>query len=514
MRQNQKIRAAAIFLLSLTFVWFAFLKDGFSQTDLDGFEFPYQALVLREGASIHSGPGKSHYATENLAQGDAVLVYRHDPGGWCAIRPVDGSFSLVPESTLEIVRAGLGKVTQADTQAWVGTALGAVDNPLWQIKLRKDEIVEVLGQVSWPSPEGHSTVWYQIAPPAGEFRWIRMSDIQLPRIHRQSLSNEVASSNDTMMSYESLTAGPSSDYPSTYTLSKAPNLDAAQPGQTAIQATYEDRGSRSNGQTSANSINGGWRQATRPIQNSSSTTQYSGSLFQSNDRFESSSAQFDEQAFSRREMKEEFSNQPVKAYRGEPVRVANADTGLKGFAGQLNAVRNLGLGKSNSVTVGELDLRLTEEMLKRDPSQWNLDELEAAAKSMTRGFVDPVQRESATQFLVKLANCRALQSGFQSNSMAGRIDRPSTGDSNLNATYDAHGWLNKLVRNGGESESTFVLQDATGKVTHHVTPVPGLNLHRYLKTRIGIVGQRGYHQQLNLSHVTAHQVTSLDNQRR
>ena len=52
------------------------------QSENDEIEFPYQALILNDGASIHSGPGSSHYATRKLKQGDAVEVYRHDPGGW------------------------------------------------------------------------------------------------------------------------------------------------------------------------------------------------------------------------------------------------------------------------------------------------------------------------------------------------------------------------------------------------------------------------------------------------
>ncbi|MFT7633483.1 MAG: hypothetical protein ACI87E_004539, partial [Mariniblastus sp.] len=84
-------------------------------------KFPYQALVLMEDSTVHSGPGDVHYATAALREGAAVEVYRHDPGGWCAIRPGDGSFSLIPESTLQIVADGVGEILENGTQAWVGT---------------------------------------------------------------------------------------------------------------------------------------------------------------------------------------------------------------------------------------------------------------------------------------------------------------------------------------------------------------------------------------------------------
>ena len=156
----------------------AFAESG-SYSDND-FEFPYQAIVRHNDAEIFSGPASVHYTTDKIAQGEIVQVYRHDPGGWCAIRPNAGSFSLIPEAAVEIIEDGVGEITQDNTQAWVGTRLGSVDKPLWQIKLKAGEKVEILGEASWPSPDGNSTVWYQIAPPAGEFRWIRFADLSTP----------------------------------------------------------------------------------------------------------------------------------------------------------------------------------------------------------------------------------------------------------------------------------------------------------------------------------------------
>ncbi len=150
-----------------------------SGSDSD-FDFPYQAIVRNDDTKIFSGPASVHYATDKIAQGEIVQVYRHDPGGWCAIRPNKGSFSLIPEAAVEIIDDGVGEITQDNTQAWVGTRLGSVDKPLWQIKLSAGEKVEILGEASWPNPDGHSNVWYQIAPPAGEFRWVRFADLRTP----------------------------------------------------------------------------------------------------------------------------------------------------------------------------------------------------------------------------------------------------------------------------------------------------------------------------------------------
>ena len=114
-------------------------------------------------------------------------MYRHDPNGWCAIQPPAGSFSLLPEAAVEKLDDGVGVLIQDQVQAWIGTRLGSVEKPLWQVKLRSDEEVEIIGEASWPSPDGHSTIWYQISPPAGEFRWVRMADLKIPSAASRSL---------------------------------------------------------------------------------------------------------------------------------------------------------------------------------------------------------------------------------------------------------------------------------------------------------------------------------------
>ena len=123
-------------------------------------DFPYQAMVIAEGAQVHSGPDAVHYATDELQRDTIVEVHRHDPYGWCAIRPPSGSFSMVPESAVERISDRVGRMVEDGVQAWVGTRHGTVEQPLWQVKLRSNEEIEILGQTSWPNPEGYSTIWY------------------------------------------------------------------------------------------------------------------------------------------------------------------------------------------------------------------------------------------------------------------------------------------------------------------------------------------------------------------
>lgn len=512
----------AMIMLAVSGCWTS--NSSIAQVGAQGLDFPYQAIVLRDEAPIHSGPGDVHYATQRLKQGDVVEVYRHDPGGWCAIRPVAGSFSLVPESTLKVVGNGVGKITEDGTQAWVGTELGAVGKPLWQVKLRKDEMVEVLGQASWPSPEGHSIIWYQIASPAGEFRWIRMSDIQLPVASSMSNLDQSESRTETVQAnHDVASRSPALDRkPPIATYTSALSGVAESNGYEGRQAAFEFQNNTSDtsSDASTNSINGGWRQATRPINRRHlDAADPSASVF-SQDDFSNPNSHvpgFDAEAFRKREYESHFQDN-----QSRPMRMASNDAAARQLADELSLARGAGYQEYSTGNVSDLDLKLTEEMLKSDPLQWRLDVLESSAQTLLSQSGDPEEQIQARKFLAKIVKCRNIQDGYRGNLTPNANQMtPSTQpigagfsqNNELDNTYDAHGWLNKMVRNGGSSESTFVLQDARGKVTHHISPTPGLNLQPYLKSRIGIIGQRGYHSQLKLNHVTAHRIIQLETQR-
>ena len=128
-------------------------------------EFPYTAYVNSGDVYVRSGPGKNYYPTEKLQKGEKVEVYRHDPGGWLAIRPPQGSYSWVSARQLEPTKKGLAKSKDDRVVCRVGSTFSDVRDVI-QVRLKRDEVVEILGD---GGPQG---AWYKIAPPAGEFRWI------------------------------------------------------------------------------------------------------------------------------------------------------------------------------------------------------------------------------------------------------------------------------------------------------------------------------------------------------
>lgn len=130
-----------------------------------GLEFPYVAYVSSSDVYVRSGPGRNYYPTNKLPKGEKVEIYRHDPGGWYAIRPPRQSFSWVSARHLDLAEGNLAIVNSPRAVARVGSEFSDVRDVI-QVRLEKGEKVELFDSKST------SSAWCKIVPPAGEFRWI------------------------------------------------------------------------------------------------------------------------------------------------------------------------------------------------------------------------------------------------------------------------------------------------------------------------------------------------------
>ncbi len=133
-------------------------------------QFPYTAYANSDDVYIRSGPGKNYYPTEKLSRGEAVEIYRHDPGGWYAIRPPHGSFSWVPARLLQPTSGHLATVNGDRVVSRVGSRFSDVRDVI-QVRLDRGEEVEII-EIKSLMTGGQSEQWCKIAPPAGEFRWV------------------------------------------------------------------------------------------------------------------------------------------------------------------------------------------------------------------------------------------------------------------------------------------------------------------------------------------------------
>lgn len=132
--------------------------------------FPYKAWITANDVYVRSGPGQTYYPTDKLQEGDQVEVYRHDPGGWYAIRPPEGSFTWVSGKYLTQGGNNLAVVTEDRVAARVGSRFSDIRDVI-QVRLHKGEVVELLDHKEMGTGPNRQS-WYKIAPPSGEFRWV------------------------------------------------------------------------------------------------------------------------------------------------------------------------------------------------------------------------------------------------------------------------------------------------------------------------------------------------------
>lgn len=154
--------------------------------DLD----PYVVFVAHEGAYTRCGPAGDYYRTDPLRLGQELEVYLETDDGWLGVRPPTGSFSWVPAEQVEAeVDETAGVVIREDAVAWIGTHLGRARKYQWQVQLAVGEPVTILGKAQRNAGSGPQ-MWYRIAPPSGEFRWVHRSQIaetseELVQMHRK-----------------------------------------------------------------------------------------------------------------------------------------------------------------------------------------------------------------------------------------------------------------------------------------------------------------------------------------
>lgn len=152
-----------------------------------GAEEPQRVVIRASGLHLRCGPGLHYYATDSIPAGTELEVYR-ETGGWLAVRPLESSFSWVEADAVELgeelsQQATLGTITREDTVSWCGTHIGRVGDHLWQVQLDEGEQVAILGQREIALHSSQSPrAYYQIKPPAGEFRWIHESDVVRPAL--------------------------------------------------------------------------------------------------------------------------------------------------------------------------------------------------------------------------------------------------------------------------------------------------------------------------------------------
>ena len=481
---------------------------------------PYKAYVSADDVYVRSGPGKNYYPSGKLQTGDKVEVYRHDPGGWYAIRPTEGSFAWVSARYLKLGEDGLAEVTGDRVAARVGSRFSDIRDVI-QVRLNRGEAVEVLGQKEFKSAS-NSGIWYKIAPPSGEFRWVHgkyvdpdylTSGVRTSRAGRSPLLGVVETDSirdqPRLLSTLTETEGPSP----TEAISSSPkagesdalkeesDVPAEQPSDPTERAlaTAEDESPDDESEV---------RTADHWLPTATSSPD--------------GVVQIVPEAQPPRAPTHSAEIQASLTHRSEPIPELNSPdsdqvehAAAKSFRDELN----------------ELEMELSI-MLAEEPTVWNFDETRLGAQSLLANSETALQRGRARALAGKIERATDIKRRYDAVSdvivkterhnrqlaqlSSSRADARAklAGETldNTNGRYDGLGRLARVVTPKVGSP-TYALLGEDGTVTCYVTPAPGVNLHYYLGRRIGITGIRGLLADRDVRHVTAKHVVEISKMR-
>lgn len=141
---------------------------------------PQTLYATGKKVEVRSGPGEDYYATSRTTKGDSFKAFSQTTDGWYGIQPPNGSFSWVRAKDAYLLPGGkVIEATDSEAVSWIGTSLGTAKQFRWQVKLQQGEQLTVLGESTQKDSEGNPVLWYRVAPPSGEFRWVHESHVTL-----------------------------------------------------------------------------------------------------------------------------------------------------------------------------------------------------------------------------------------------------------------------------------------------------------------------------------------------
>ncbi len=435
--------------------------------------FPYVGYIDADSAAVHGGPGTDFYATDRLERGSKLEVYRHDPGGWLAVRPPAGSFSWVAAGQLRMTNnEGIAEVAGIDVAAWIGSRVGDVRELRWQVRLEEGELVEVLGVKRFAATDNDAVeTYYKVAPPAGEFRWVRARDV-----NRQPLE-EVAD----LLAERPLDVIRDGQ---TRRVDFQKPADAQTGGASESSDGFVARGTSKTAtkRTTPTSKNAN---ATAPTSSAAATVRESTSL-----PTETGVDDFDTQ-------------------------LSKVDIELSLMVARDPQTWQLTTLRKQTETLVEAGKSSTE----RGRARLLLDRVRDFENLQLRSDdVAPSDRTAQNESSLVRASDGAIDDMGTANTDVPKGKVAGTGPSNgepddtIDPKYDGSGWL-MPVHSQNRTAPLYALLNDDGKVLHYISPAPGLNLHRYLRQEVGIRGQRGYIEKLQTPHLTAERVIVLDRHR-
>ncbi len=504
--------------------------------------FPYVAYVVHQDSYIRSGPGQRYYPTQQLPQGFALEIYRHDSQGWCAIRPPEGSFSWVAAYEVRLLSNNTAEVIADKTVTRVGSTLSPTRSAV-QVMLRKGERVSVV-----PGQPSDDPNWLRVVPPAGEFRWIAANDLG-----RQAPMEVTA--------------------PALTSTSKGKWSRARFPGEQMESSTPPPVTTSTSSGNAFDHLRGANQAMSNNavFQATPLTTGGGGHVeIVAGSPAELQLAQFQRQAHAVQApgLLQQPYTTPTPGLQSPSSTVGSSEThaatsGIPRvqFGDSQTTASAPQTAKSMSVDdqerIVELQLRLSQ-IVSQPPTTWQFDQISSEAETLLKEVQSSDARAEIRDVIERIVRFRRIRAGYSAGGSSQLAQQPSTlsdsaeaeedypvptlgapvepmaelvagvrdrvrsdletgtGDAiSRNAKevdeskYDAVGRLKPVVSRR-EGAPQYALVDDRGDVVSFVTPTPDLNLKPYVGRRVGINGSRGYMTQYRRSHVTAGRITQVE----
>ena len=414
--------------------------------------FPYKAFIAENRTQLHSGPGDDHYATDELRRGDEVEVHRRAEGGWLAIRPPAASFSWVSQRDVKVT-GDVGEIVGTAAVSWIGSSVGDVSDHLWLIKLVRGESVVVIGKERRRvHADGKSDVYYKIAPPAGEFRWVHEDDV----VREKSELVDIKDPDVALADFRVPVKGsPRSTKATTTAPEPTPAAAPAEPEAPAKKDGFSSRDKSAAGRGTTTDL------ALIPKRKSG----------------------------------------PKPDAKADVAINATLDSRLRDLDAQLSMIAAQPAESWDfSVLRASAEQLLTggQSTLDRARVQLFLDKLAEFDGLKSRHALMAPKPTSLATTLSKPSTLAATST-------------PSS--KGLDPRFDGVGWL-LPVHSSKKSSPPYALLDKDGNILQFVSPAPGLNLNRYLRKEIGVFGQKDQPTTLDKPHLTAHRIVELDRHRK
>jgi hypothetical protein len=457
---------------------------------------PYQAFAATPDTEVRSGAGEEYYVTGTIPENAEVEVHQHLVGGWLAIRPPEGSFSWVFGRHVELIDPTHGRINKDNAPSRIGSCYHD-QRQVIQVRFHKNEQVAIVSQ-----EEQNGQRWYQIAPPSGEFRYVRTRDLKtgqvVPKASVTGLKQQANEnkggwiariSHDQPFDKSSSAEGKNTERPPTLAVSDkssvSPTAETTAPQPPTGKTPLPNAARAEQDQSTSPAENTSTGQPAATAANGTST--------------------------AAREFDPEFTRQLVNL----DLQLSQTVVEQRDFW-QLEALKQqTGALLNKAVTVSE-----------QEAAQHVLHKINRFAEIQQRGHQTPLgtnplvpKHSQMAPLAVATVTQHTPQPAAQpiatSPSFLGLPDISETpsprpiSSRKRRRRYVAEGLLQPVVSERPNAPQ-YALVDGTGKVISFVNPTPDVNLKPFLGQRVGVVGRQAYLPDLRQTLVTAGRVTPLD----